>query len=118
MTGRNVLVVLGALTCLWMTAIFGTTSKAAGDTVLTGKITGPSGEPMEGVIVSARLKASAAVAYRRSESRRIPMWNCRNGSASSSGVASSSTCWMSALLPRRHWTAVDSDDAVSSRWTS
>jgi len=39
---------------IWIGAVLSTTGHAAGETVLTGRITGASGAPMEGVIVSAR----------------------------------------------------------------
>ena len=53
-THKTVLAVSSALFAGWLMAVCGPTGQAAGDTVLTGKITGPAGEPMEGVIVSAR----------------------------------------------------------------
>ena len=53
-THKTVLAISSALFAGWLMAVFGPTGQAAGDTVLTGRITGPAGEPMEGVIVSAR----------------------------------------------------------------
>jgi streptogramin lyase len=56
MTRRRVLVpfVVAAASAAWLAALSGTTGHAAGETVLTGRITTVSGEPMEGVVVSAR----------------------------------------------------------------
>ena len=56
MTRNRVFGIVGTLGVVWLTAVFGATGYAAGEgeSVLTGRITEASGEPMEGVIVSAR----------------------------------------------------------------
>ncbi|MGH9255099.1 MAG: carboxypeptidase regulatory-like domain-containing protein [Vicinamibacterales bacterium] len=51
---KTVLVIVAALGAIWLTSVSGTTGYAAGETVLTGRITAAAGQPMEGVIVSAR----------------------------------------------------------------
>ena len=52
-TPRRVLVIAAALSAVWLAGVFSTTGHAAGETVLTGRVTASAG-PMEGVIVSAR----------------------------------------------------------------
>ena len=51
---KRSLAIVAALGAAWLALVLGTTGDAAGDTVLTGRITTASGQPMEGVIVSAR----------------------------------------------------------------
>ena len=56
MTRSRVFAIVGTLGVVWLTAVFGATGYAQGEgeSVLTGRITEASGEPMEGVVVSAR----------------------------------------------------------------
>ena len=51
---KRILAIVAVLGAAWLTAVFGTTGHAAGESVLTGRITAASGQSMEGVIVSAR----------------------------------------------------------------
>jgi hypothetical protein len=51
---ERVLITIAVVSAVWLTALFSTTSRAAGETVLTGRITAASGGPMEGIIISAR----------------------------------------------------------------
>ena len=53
-TRRNVLTILGTLSVLWLIAVFASIGHAAGEVLLTGRITSASGEKMEGITVSAR----------------------------------------------------------------
>ena len=49
-----VLITIAVVSAVWLTALFSTISRAAGETVLTGRITAASGGPMEGIVISAR----------------------------------------------------------------
>ena len=53
-TRKRILGIVAALGAGWLIAVLGTTGHAAGESVLTGRITAASGQAMEGVIVSAR----------------------------------------------------------------
>lgn len=53
-TRKRILAIVLALSGMWLIALLGETGHAAGETLLTGRITAASGGPMEGVIVSAR----------------------------------------------------------------